>query len=95
MLILDEPTAALGVKQAGTVLRHVAQARANGIGVIFITHNPHHAYAVWATASSILKRGHLRHLSPRTSCHEDGAHDVRRRRVGRALPRVGGVRAQR
>ena len=56
VLILDEPTAALGVKQAGTVLRYVAQARANGIGVIFITHNPHHAYAV-GDRFTILKRG--------------------------------------
>src|SRR5690606_10873279 len=46
VLILDEPTAALGVKQAGVVLRYIAQARARDLGVIFITHNPHHAYAV-------------------------------------------------
>ena len=46
ILILDEPTAALGVKQAGVVLRYVAAAKARGLGVIFITHNPHHAYAV-------------------------------------------------
>ncbi|HEX9925875.1 MAG TPA: ATP-binding cassette domain-containing protein [Anaerolineae bacterium] len=55
-LILDEPTAALGVKQAGTVLRYIAQARARGLGVIFITHNPHHAYAV-GDRFTILKRG--------------------------------------
>jgi simple sugar transport system ATP-binding protein len=46
VLILDEPTAALGVKQAGVVLRYVVQAKERGIGVIFITHNPHHAYPV-------------------------------------------------
>jgi simple sugar transport system ATP-binding protein len=46
ILILDEPTAALGVKQAGVVLRYVAAAKARGVGVIFITHNPHHAHAV-------------------------------------------------
>jgi simple sugar transport system ATP-binding protein len=45
-LILDEPTAALGVKQAGMVLRYVAAARDRGIGVVLITHNPHHAYLV-------------------------------------------------
>jgi simple sugar transport system ATP-binding protein len=56
VLILDEPTAALGVKQAGTVLRYVAQARARNLGVIFITHNPHHAYAV-GDRFTILKRG--------------------------------------
>ena len=56
VLILDEPTAALGVKQAGTVLRYIAQSRARGIAVIFITHNPHHAYAV-GDRFTILKRG--------------------------------------
>jgi simple sugar transport system ATP-binding protein len=56
VLILDEPTAALGVKQAGVVLRYVAQAKARGLGVIFITHNPHHAYAV-GDRFTILKRG--------------------------------------
>jgi simple sugar transport system ATP-binding protein len=46
VLILDEPTSALGVKQAGIVLRYVLQARERGVGVIFITHNPHHAFPV-------------------------------------------------
>ena len=46
VLILDEPTAALGVKQAGVVLKYVVQAKQRGIGVILITHNPHHAYPV-------------------------------------------------
>lgn len=46
VLILDEPTSALGVKQAGVVLRYIAQARERGLAVIFITHNPHHAYPI-------------------------------------------------
>jgi simple sugar transport system ATP-binding protein len=46
VLILDEPTSALGVKQAGVVLRYVLQAREQGVAVLFITHNPHHAYPV-------------------------------------------------
>jgi simple sugar transport system ATP-binding protein len=46
VLILDEPTAALGVKQAGVVLRYIARARDRGLAVVFITHNPHHAYPV-------------------------------------------------
>jgi simple sugar transport system ATP-binding protein len=45
VLILDEPTAALGVKQSGVVLKYTA-ARDAGLGVVFITHNPHHAYMV-------------------------------------------------
>ena len=46
VLILDEPTAALGVKQSGMVLRNIARARDAGIAVVFITHNPNHAWLV-------------------------------------------------
>ncbi|MEU4425972.1 ATP-binding cassette domain-containing protein [Actinoplanes sp. NPDC024001] len=56
VLILDEPTAALGVKQSGVVLRYILQARERGLGVIFITHNPHHAYPV-GDRFLLLKRG--------------------------------------
>ena len=56
VLILDEPTSALGVKQAGVVLRYIVQARDRGVAVIFITHNPHHAYPV-GDRFVILNRG--------------------------------------
>jgi simple sugar transport system ATP-binding protein len=56
VLILDEPTSALGVKQAGVVLRYIVQARDRGLGVILITHNPHHAYPV-GNRFLLLKRG--------------------------------------
>jgi simple sugar transport system ATP-binding protein len=46
VIILDEPTAALGVKASGVVLKYIVKARDAGLGVIFITHNPHHAYLV-------------------------------------------------
>jgi simple sugar transport system ATP-binding protein len=46
VLILDEPTAALGVKQSGIVLKYVDMARESGVGVVFITHNPHHAFLI-------------------------------------------------
>jgi simple sugar transport system ATP-binding protein len=55
-LVLDEPTAALGVKQAGVVLRYIVQARERGLAVVFITHNPHHAYPV-GDRFLILNRG--------------------------------------
>jgi simple sugar transport system ATP-binding protein len=58
ILILDEPTSALGVKQSGVVLRYVAQARERGLGVIFITHNPHHAFPV-GDRFVVLNRGRL------------------------------------
>jgi simple sugar transport system ATP-binding protein len=46
VLILDEPTSALGVKEASIVLRLMMQARAEGAGIVFITHNARHAMAV-------------------------------------------------
>lgn len=46
VLILDEPTAALGVKEAAHVLRIVMEARNRGIAVVFITHNVRHAMTV-------------------------------------------------
>ena len=58
LLILDEPTSALGVKQSGVVLRYIVQARDRGLGVIFITHNPHHAYPV-GDRFVVLNRGRM------------------------------------
>ncbi|MFJ8716468.1 ATP-binding cassette domain-containing protein [Streptomyces violaceus] len=46
VLILDEPTAALGVKEAAHVLRIIMQARAKGVAVILVTHNVRHAMMV-------------------------------------------------
>jgi simple sugar transport system ATP-binding protein len=57
VLILDEPTSALGVKEAAKVLRYIVQARERGLGVIFITHNSHHAFAI-GDRFTVLNRGH-------------------------------------
>jgi simple sugar transport system ATP-binding protein len=59
VLILDEPTSALGVHQAAVVLKYVAQARQRGLGVIFISHNIHHAWAV-GDKFTLLNRGRSR-----------------------------------
>ena len=64
VVILDEPTSALGVKEAGVVLRFIAQAREAGIGVILITHNVNHAYLV-GDRFSILDRGQARGMYTR------------------------------
>ncbi|HEX6232119.1 MAG TPA: ATP-binding cassette domain-containing protein [Jiangellaceae bacterium] len=56
LLILDEPTSALGVKQAGVVLKYIIAAKERGVGVILITHNPHHAFPV-GDRFMILNRG--------------------------------------
>ena len=58
VLILDEPTAALGVKQSGVVLKYITAAKEAGFGVVFITHNPHHAYLV-GDHFVVLKRGKM------------------------------------
>jgi simple sugar transport system ATP-binding protein len=58
VLILDEPTSALGVKAAGVVLRNILAARSHGVGVVFITHNPHHAFPV-GDRFVILNRGRM------------------------------------
>ena len=58
VVILDEPTSALGVKQSGRVLKFVRDARDRGIGVVLITHNPHHAYMV-GDEFVLLKRGRM------------------------------------
>ncbi|WP_030378250.1 MULTISPECIES: ATP-binding cassette domain-containing protein [unclassified Streptomyces] len=56
VLVLDEPTAALGVKQSGVVLKYVTAARDAGLGVVLITHNPHHAHLV-GDHYTLLNRG--------------------------------------
>lgn len=56
VLILDEPTAALGVRQTRVVLDVIANARERGIAVVFITHNPHHAVTAGDTFT-VLRRG--------------------------------------
>ncbi|MBV9635348.1 MAG: sugar ABC transporter ATP-binding protein [Methylobacteriaceae bacterium] len=56
VLILDEPTSALGVAQTSMVLKFVRQVRAKGVGVIFITHNVRHAYAI-GDRFTVLNRG--------------------------------------
>jgi simple sugar transport system ATP-binding protein len=67
VLILDEPTAALGVTQSGIVLRFIATAaREQGVGVIFITHNPHHAYMV-GDHFMVLSRGEVELDTPRSN----------------------------
>jgi simple sugar transport system ATP-binding protein len=56
VLILDEPTSALGVKQASIVLRYIARAREQGVAVVFISHNVLHAYAI-GDRFTVLNRG--------------------------------------
>ncbi len=56
VLILDEPTSALGVRQTANVLATIDKVRKKGIGVVFITHNVRHALAV-GDRFTVLNRG--------------------------------------
>ena len=76
VLILDEPTSALGVKQAGVVLRYIVRAAERGVGVIFITHNPHHAFPV-GDHFVLLNRGRV------IGDHEKGERHARTARAAR------------
>ena len=56
VLVLDEPTSALGVHQASVVLKYIVKAASQGLAVILITHNVHHAYPV-GNSFTVLNRG--------------------------------------
>lgn len=55
LLILDEPTAALGVKEAAIVIKQINRARDKGVALVFITHNATHAMAVGDTFSVLMQ----------------------------------------
>jgi ABC-type sugar transport system ATPase subunit len=46
VLFMDEPTAALGVKEAGAVLRLARRVAASGVAVVLISHNMQHVLEV-------------------------------------------------
>ena len=56
VLILDEPTSALGVRQTSNVLATIDKVRSQGVGVVFISHNVRHAMAV-GDRFTVLNRG--------------------------------------
>ena len=56
VLILDEPTSALGVRQTSNVLATIDKVRKEGVAVVFITHNVRHAMAV-GDRFTVLNRG--------------------------------------
>lgn len=56
LLILDEPTSALSVKETGKVLSYILNAKERGLPVIFITHNVNHIYQV-SDSYTIIRQG--------------------------------------
>ena len=75
VLILDEPTAALGVKQSVNVLKLIARARARGISVIFITHNVNHAYPI-GDRFTLLNRGKSMGTHAKTGVSKEAVLDM-------------------
>jgi simple sugar transport system ATP-binding protein len=86
VLILDEPTAALGVRQSGVVLKYVAKARDRGLGVIFISTTPT-TPTPWVTGSCCCGAAAAWATSPRPRCRwRAGPDDGRWRRAPGSQP---------
>ena len=69
VVVLDEPTAALGVKESGMVLDMIKQLRDRGLSVILISHNMPH---VWEVADRI----HIQRLGGRAGVITPATHDM-------------------
>ena len=69
VVILDEPTAALGVKEGNAVLDMIKQLRDSGIPIILISHNMPH---VWEVADRI----HIQRLARRAAVITPGSHSM-------------------
>ncbi|MBO9443892.1 sugar ABC transporter ATP-binding protein [Phaeobacter italicus] len=75
VLILDEPTSALGVRQTANVLATIDKVRQQGIGVVFITHNVRHALAV-GDRFTVLNRGKTLGTAQRGQITPDELQDL-------------------
>lgn len=75
VLILDEPTSALGVRQTANVLGTIDRVRKQGVGVVFITHNVRHAMAV-GDRFTVLNRGRTLGTAVRGDVDAAGLQDM-------------------
>ncbi len=75
VLILDEPTSALGVRQTANVLATIDRVRKQGIGVVFITHNVRHAMAV-GDRFTVLNRGRTLGTAKRGAIRAEELQDL-------------------
>ncbi|PRY50266.1 monosaccharide ABC transporter ATP-binding protein (CUT2 family) [Knoellia remsis] len=69
VVVLDEPTAALGVKESGMVLDMIKQLRDKGLSIILVSHNMPH---VWEVADRI----HIQRLGGRAGVITPESHDM-------------------
>jgi D-xylose transport system ATP-binding protein len=85
VLVLDEPTAALGIRESATLLNQVEQLRDEGVGIILITHRLPDALAI-ADQIAVMKHGEVHALlDPRDSDLEEIADIIVRGRQGPAM----------
>ena len=70
VIIMDEPTAALGVKESSHVLALILRLKAAGRGVVIISHNMRHVFSV-ADRIMVLRRGTLAGVRRKTETTED------------------------
>ncbi|WDQ98627.1 ATP-binding cassette domain-containing protein [Devosia sp. J2-20] len=75
VLILDEPTSALGVRQTSNVLATIDKVRKKGVAVVFITHNVRHAMAV-GDRFTVLNRGKTLGTAPRGEISSEELQDL-------------------
>jgi fructose transport system ATP-binding protein len=69
LVILDEPTAALGVRESGQVLELIKRVRDNGLPVILISHNMPHVF-------EIADRIHIHRLGKRVAVVDPKEHSM-------------------
>ena len=90
VLILDEPTSALGVTQTQMVLDCVSAVRSRGLGVIFITHNVRHAMAL-GDRFTVLRQGQTLESRSRGTI---GADELQALMSGSLEPKIGQAAVQ-
>ena len=69
VLILDEPTAALGVRESGQVLKLIRELRDKGLGIILVSHNMPHVF-------EIADRIHIQRLGGRAGVITPSEHSM-------------------
>ncbi|MEM0949727.1 MAG: ATP-binding cassette domain-containing protein [Pseudomonadota bacterium] len=75
VLILDEPTSALGVRQTENVLQTIDVVRKQGVAVVFISHNVRHAMSV-GDRFTVLNRGRTIGTAGRGELDEQELRDL-------------------
>ena len=70
VVILDEPTAALGVAQSAQVLKLIERLRAAGTAVLVVSHNLREVFAV-SDAVAVLRLGRVSHVFETTETDEE------------------------